>query len=531
MTVYSAPQRDKKQDPCSSCDNLATEPSSVAQKSLALTGNVILAPLHAADKAVKKTKSFRTKPPSVAPPAAPQEAVDILATVRDETPAPPPTPTDASSDPSSSFLTESIANIYEMLYAGAAKTLRVSSPITECFLGDAVLHSVLLGLAATLAVGPALLPSGWCSFPIKIPLAYAFVAVAMGYELGRQRGPRHPPEAIVATPEQMALPQLETARAKDLRQESAPKKKFKKKRWLRKQTSLSWRFLKPARSKQLLAWMLQDPQLRRKKHQTLPEAVSFNYFQRDSVHIYDLTTTSAESLVEMMEPPLLEMLALDVLTSANGAAEDCIGTHPFLLKCGLRKKIRAMVNIIAQPANFLLHMTLPDWFQDWDTIVEEPDDPDNVKALKRFLNGDDAYRNARLKLLPVIVEGPAIVKMLVRRNMAISLPNLVPINWIKRREEMNSKGGKLSSMLEIELDCISNKCVRNIANTLFRNLNSMVVDVAIVIQKEGEPSACIAMWRFDRIDISKCPALPVRHITEQEASLRASMSTWPLECK
>ncbi len=38
--------------------------------------------------------------------------------------------------------------------------------------------------------------------------------------------------------------------------------------------------------------------------------------------------------------------------------------------------------MMTQYANILIYFEMPSWVKDWDNIVEEEDDPDDVKALK-----------------------------------------------------------------------------------------------------------------------------------------------------
>lgn len=63
------------------------------------------------------------------------------------------------------------------------------------------------------------------------------------------------------------------------------------------------------------------------------------------------------------------------------------------------------------------------------------------------------------------------------------------------------------------------------AGILKRHFESVAIDVAVVIQKpdgqdEDEPEACLAMWRFNHIDVSKCPVFPDRF--EYESKVRAA---------
>jgi hypothetical protein len=50
---------------------------------------------------------------------------------------------------------------------------------------------------------------------------------------------------------------------------------------------------------------------------------------------------------------------------------------------------------------------------------------------------------------------------------------------------------------------------------LTRYIHSISLDLALIVDKptpesDDEPSACLAMWRFDHIDVANCPKMPPR---------------------
>ena len=62
---------------------------------------------------------------------------------------------------------------------------------------------------------------------------------------------------------------------------------------------------------------------------------------------------------------------------------------------------------------------------------------------------------------------------------------------------------------------MANSTMRSVCSMVKRYLGSIVGDAAIMIekpdlQKEAEPTACLGMIRFDRIDVGGCSALPPR---------------------
>lgn len=180
---------------------------------------------------------------------------------------------------------------------------------------------------------------------------------------------------------------------------------------------------------------------------------------------------------------------------------------------GLRARPMVVVNLMIAWANIVMYFELPDWFEDFDKIVENEDDADEVKALKRFLLGDDEYRNQRLKFIPCIVDGPRIVRMLappVKEKTVSSA--LLPVSWCK-----HSGNDQQKPVIEVELDLMSNKATRAIVNIARKNLSLITVDLAVMIdkpdgQKEDEVTACLGMWRWQEIDITTCPVLPTRSV-------------------
>merc|ERR1712238_85757 len=58
------------------------------------------------------------------------------------------------------------------------------------------------------------------------------------------------------------------------------------------------------------------------------------------------------------------------------------------------------------------YLEMPSWVKKFDSIVETESDSNEIKALKRFFNGSDEYRNQRFKIMPYLVKGPLIIKKL-----------------------------------------------------------------------------------------------------------------------
>lgn len=133
-------------------------------------------------------------------------------------------------------------------------------------------------------------------------------------------------------------------------------------------------------------------------------------------------------------------------------------------------------------------------------------------------------------MIPSVVDGPLAVRVLAppKREICVSCA-LLPVSWRSYEAGVDAETGKkLAPALEVVLDCTSNRAMRSMAGILKRNLQSLAIDVAVVIQKpddqdEEEPQACLAMWRFNHIDVSKCPTFPDRF--EYESKVKMAQET------
>lgn len=158
---------------------------------------------------------------------------------------------------------------------------------------------------------------------------------------------------------------------------------------------------------------------------------------------------------------------------------------------------------------------------------------------QRFLNDDDdEYRNQRLKMIPVVAEGPLAVRLLAppKKELVISCANL-PVTWRMHEASTDSRGKMLCPVVEMELDCVSSRAIRGMAGILKRNLSSLCIDVAFTIsspidqdleeEKEDEPQACLGLFRFDHIDVEQCSKFPDRFACYEEADSARSAKLDP----
>ncbi|KAI4346328.1 hypothetical protein L6164_007235 [Bauhinia variegata] len=114
--------------------------------------------------------------------------------------------------------------------------------------------------------------------------------------------------------------------------------------------------------------------------------------------------------------------------------------------------------------------------------------------LKRFVDGDDAFRNSRLKLIPYISKGSWIVKQSVGKKACL-IGQALETHYIRR-----------NNYLEIQIDVGSSTVARGVVNLVLGYLNNLVIELAFVIQANTEeelPEALLGSCRLNHLDASK----------------------------
>jgi len=180
-------------------------------------------------------------------------------------------------------------------------------------------------------------------------------------------------------------------------------------------------------------------------------------------------------------------------------------------------------------ANIVIYFELPKWFEDFDKVVEKEDDPEDVKAIKRFICGDDQYRGERLKIFPALVDGPLAMKMLIPSKKEITIQGAsLPLEWNKHPAqeqqqqeqqptgETKKKKKPLKPCYSVDLNVNQSRVVSKSSSFAKRYMKSITLDLALLISKptgqtEDEPAACLGLFRLQKIDLHQCPELPDRN--------------------
>nr|GEU90856.1 hypothetical protein [Tanacetum cinerariifolium] len=117
----------------------------------------------------------------------------------------------------------------------------------------------------------------------------------------------------------------------------------------------------------------------------------------------------------------------------------------------------------------------------------------DLPLLEQFVEGDDAFRNSRFKIVPHVTEGPWVLKKSVHRATLVG--QLLKINYFR---------GK--NYIELDIDVGSSALARGVASTALSCFNSIICETAFVIQANTPdelPEHLFGATRLNYVDVSK----------------------------
>ncbi|GAB2276766.1 hypothetical protein Dimus_011482 [Dionaea muscipula] len=119
---------------------------------------------------------------------------------------------------------------------------------------------------------------------------------------------------------------------------------------------------------------------------------------------------------------------------------------------------------------------------------------EEAPLFERFVNGDDAYRNSRFKLIPYISKGSWIVKQSVGKKACL----------VGQALEVNYFRGK--NYLELGIDVGSSTVARGVVSLVLGYLNNLIIEMAFLIQANTQdelPEFLLGTCRLNHLDASK----------------------------
>jgi hypothetical protein len=208
--------------------------------------------------------------------------------------------------------------------------------------------------------------------------------------------------------------------------------------------------------------------------------------------------------------------------------DDCpehIGTNSGILGGALREKPTMLINFRLPWGVFISYFEIPERFIpfvrkryefDYDGPVPDINKMSpGERCAARFLQADQATKNKVLKIVPVVVEGPWVVKSVVGGKPAI-IVNKLPVNWIY---EKASPGKAL--YLEADLDIVSSSAARGILSVTRSHTQVLTLDLGFVVQgnKQDElPEQMLVGVRNHGIDpLTASPLPPMKNKFLQSA--------------
>lgn len=121
-------------------------------------------------------------------------------------------------------------------------------------------------------------------------------------------------------------------------------------------------------------------------------------------------------------------------------------------------------------------------------------------VFERFVNGDDAYRDARLKLIPRVVEGNWIVRRAVGAGTnAAKLSEAVKLSYFQGPD-----------YFEVDLDIVGSPLARRILSVVRSATSTLVLDLALVIEgvsPDELPERILGAVRMHRVNPNDAPIL------------------------
>lgn len=174
-----------------------------------------------------------------------------------------------------------------------------------------------------------------------------------------------------------------------------------------------------------------------------------------------------------------------------------IARLPCILGGKLKEEETLIVNFLLPFGNFVAYFT-----------VNRKVMAKNVKTVwDKFIKGDQQYRDARFKLLPVVVEGPWIVKRAVGPGTAPALlGESIPLQYFFSQGADNKK-----AVYEIDVIITASRIAKGILSIVKGHTKHLTIALGFIIEatKDEElPETVIASCQIHSLHLEHCMDLP-----------------------
>jgi len=175
-----------------------------------------------------------------------------------------------------------------------------------------------------------------------------------------------------------------------------------------------------------------------------------------------------------------------------------IARHPSIMGGRLLEDDTLLINFLLPFGNLVAYFSIPH--------VSEM--PENVaKVWMKFIEGDQQYRDARLKLLPVVKEGPWIARKAVGPGTAPALlGKIIPLQYY-----FTHPHGKKKGMYEIDVIITASTIAKGILNVVKGHTKNLTIAFSFIIEAISEeelPEMVLCSFQLQSLNLERCPQLP-----------------------
>lgn len=136
--------------------------------------------------------------------------------------------------------------------------------------------------------------------------------------------------------------------------------------------------------------------------------------------------------------------------------------------------------------------------------------------MDKFLKGDNAFRNSRLKLIANIVKGPWIVRKAVGEQAICIIGRALSCKYCLGE-----------NFMEVDIDIGSSMVASAIVHLAFGYISTLTVDLAFLIESQTEselPEKLLGAFRFSDLDPASARAIEPSSVVSGD-NVQASLST------
>jgi hypothetical protein len=176
-----------------------------------------------------------------------------------------------------------------------------------------------------------------------------------------------------------------------------------------------------------------------------------------------------------------------------------ISRHPSVLGGRLGEEDTFLVNFLLPFGNLVAYFSVPPL----------PHFPKKLQSVwTKFLRGDQTYRDARLKLLPVVTQGPWIVKAAVGPGKSPALlGKVIPLQYFFRDPDKTRKG-----VYEVDVIITASSIAKGILSVVKGHTKSVSLAFAFIIEAAEHdelPETVLCCFQLHPLHLENCPELPL----------------------